>query len=124
MEGKLDPKALRELERDIKHAAVAGLKAGVERGKELLREETRPISRKLEEGVSSELDLEKAPMQGRLIVSGIAPAKPARQAVLHESSGKTKTITLRPVKEYDFAQVVAEGRPSVRPTISRVLLIP
>lgn len=124
MQVTLDPKAMAELARDIDGAAFAGLKAGAEQGALRLRQETRPISKKLEAGVSYELSRTANPMKAELIVSAIRPEKPRREAVLHESSGKTKTVSLRAVPEYDFAMVVAEGGPEILPRKAKMLLIP
>lgn len=121
---KADFRQLRELESDLREAGAAGLKAGAEQAEEDLRTEARPISLKLEEGVSTEYNLGGNPIEAQLIVSAVRPEQSAQDAVLHESGGEVRRVTLRPQEAYDFAEIVATGRPAVRAKQAKAMLIP
>jgi hypothetical protein len=112
-----------ELRAELPAAERAGLRAGVSQAEADLRAEAAPISQRLAEGVSSEIDLAAQPMEGRVIVTAIRPAQPARQAVV-VSARSTKVITLRPQRAFDYAETIATGRDAIRPKEGGALLIP
>ena len=120
----IDKGRLTDTPRDLSTAARAGLEAGVKQSEKDLRDEARRISQKLADGVTSKCDMSARPMKAELVVSAIRPAQEARQGVVHEADGDTRPIMLRAQPAFDFAEVVAKGRPEVRPRRARAILIP
>jgi hypothetical protein len=109
---------------ELRAASVSGLKAGVRQAEEDFRAEAGPISHKLVAGVSSLLDLVTTPLEGSIVVSAIRPEQPSRTATVHSPGGKTRETRLRPQHAFDFAEIIARGRPAVRPEKAKALLIP
>lgn len=129
---KVDLRQVENLGFDFQQMALAGLRQIANAGERLLRTETEKISKEFH--VSSDVD--EAKLTVSLFAAAIRNAKPRREATLHLASGKTREVTLRPTREYDFARAVAEGtgvhrvggvigpKPMIRPTSAKVLLIP
>jgi hypothetical protein len=120
----LDLTALDELARQIDEFKRITLGKLVERGAEILREEVPKATHRLEAGVSSDVDYEK--LTGEIVVSAESDRRGARTATLHLKDGKTRAVTLRPTKAYNYAEVVARGNKSATlyPNKAKAFLIP
>ena len=129
---RVDTRQIENLGFDLRQMALAGLAQTANAGERLLRTEAEQISKEFH--VSSSVD--EANLTADLFAAAIRNARPRREATLHLSSGKTREVTLRPTREYDFARAVAEGtgvhriggyigpKPMISPTSAKVLLIP
>lgn len=90
------------------------------KGEYFVKQEVPKVTHNLSQGVTSEVENNT----GTIIVSARSGRTGARQATVHYPSGKTKTVRLRPQPAFNYAEVVAKGRPAIRPKNARVLLIP
>ncbi len=119
-----DLSVLEQLARDIQTFKREVLGKLVERGAELVREEVPKRTRRLESGVSSDVDHDK--LVGEIIVSARSDRRGARKATLHLTSGQTRQVKLRPTPAYNYAEVVARGNRAARlvPGKAKAFLIP
>ena len=134
-EAKVDLKAVSELAADIEKAQKIFIGRLAERGYQLLREEVPKQTTNLQQGVAPP-DVDYRKMSALLTVSARSARSGASQATLYGADGQAKkTVSLRPQKEFNYAEVVARGRAAIaphsawRPGIkgksgARVLLIP
>jgi hypothetical protein len=125
----VDIKQVETLGFDFRQMAEVGLRRTVERGEQLLREEVPKKTHNLEQGVSSDVDV--SALRGDLIVSARSGRVGIEGALLHEASGKTKEISLRPQPAFDYAEAVARGTgiygprgAVITPKSGKALLIP
>lgn len=96
-----------------------------ERGEQLVRQHAPKQTGNLKQGVSH--DFEAGPsglLQGLVTVSARSGRTGGGTGTLHLSSGKTRPVRLRPQAAFNYAEVVARGRPALRPRNGRALLIP
>lgn len=129
---KVDTKQVENLGFDFRQMALAGFIRVARAGERLLEAETKKISKEFR--ISSDVD-EKT-LTASLFATAIRNARPRRTATLHLSSGKTREVSLRPTREFDYAQAVATGagvhrvggyigpKPMITPRTAKVLLIP
>ena len=115
---KIDRKEFDNLGKDVRAATIISLGRMGERGYQLLREEVPKDTRNLMQGVASP-DLNEGTMTVTLVVSARS-ARTGGSGTLHLPSGKTRTVSLRPQRAFNYAEVVAKGRPA----IEGVLIIP
>lgn len=116
---------IKELGDALHKAAEVGLRRVVERGEQIVREEVPKVTHNLEHGVSSDIEIPRTGLlRGNIIVSARAGRRGPRTGTLHLPSGKTKTVSLRGQPAFDYAEVVATGRATLRPKNAKALLIP
>lgn len=119
-----DTRALPVLAEDMRKAKRQMLGRLAERGYQLLREEVPKVTRNLMQGVAPpEVDYEK--LVAVLTVSARSARIGAQTGTVIGADGEEKKkVTLRPRPAFNYAAAVAEGRPAIRPTKSRALLVP
>lgn len=117
----VDLSAIEELNRELNRLKPIALGRLGERGYQLLRAEVPKVTRNLMQGVAPP-DIRKN--TATLTVSARAARRGASQATLHLKSGKTKTVKLRPVPAYNYAEVVKTGRPASSAKRAKALIIP
>jgi len=93
---------------DFRQMSEVGLERTAERGRQLLVEEVPKVTHNLEQGVQ-EPDINLVTLTAELAVSARSGRVGIEGALLHEASGRTKEISLRPRPAYDYAQAVARG---------------
>jgi hypothetical protein len=119
----IDLSVIDEIEREFKTFRNRVLYEVANRGRTLLQIEVPKQTTELEKGVSApEFDYTSG--KALLTVSAKRAKRGARNATVYLKSGKTKSIQLRPVDEFDYAATVAFGRAAIRPRAAKVLLIP
>jgi len=120
----VDAKAINELARDIEKAKRALLGRLAERGYQLLRAEVPFQTGNLKQGVASP-DVNYSQMTAMLTVSARSASVGGLQAKVIGADGKEKkTVMLRPRAAFNYAEVVARGRPAISPKRGKALLIP
>ncbi|HEV7374484.1 MAG TPA: hypothetical protein VGN95_07195 [Pyrinomonadaceae bacterium] len=128
------------LGKDYQQAAEVGMRQLVERGEQVVREEAPEAKDKaftniggnLKQGVSSDVKPRRGGiLQGEIIVTARSGRLARRDATLHLASGKTKTVSLRAVPSFNYAEAVATGTGvfgpkgvAITPKKAKVLLIP
>lgn len=104
-----------------KHALLGRL---AESGYQLLRREIRQTAYEtgnLLQGVApADIDYPIA----TLTVSARSGRTGSRQATVHSPNGKTKKVTLRAQRDFNYAEAVARGRAAIRPRTAKALLVP
>lgn len=113
---------IENLEQQLRLASVTALYRLAERGEQLLALEVPKETHNLEQGISSEVD--DANLSATLIVSATSGRTGGGAATLVLPSGKTKSITLRAQKAFNYAEAVAKGRAAIRPKNGKMLIIP
>ena len=129
---EVDTRQLLALGKDFDRGAKAAVIRVAERGKQLIRKEAPKLTGRLKgersNGGSVTSDVRKvgASYQADLNVSAIRERTNAQAAVVVSvKTGKRKEITLRAQKAYDYAKVVATGRPRLTvPKNAKAFLIP
>ncbi len=119
----VDLSAIDELERDLDKFRNRVLAEVANRGQTLLRREVPEQTGELRRGVSAPaIDYKN----GRAVinVSAVRARRGARNGTLHLKSGKTKSIKLLAIPEFDYAEIVARGRRAISPKSAQVLIIP
>lgn len=119
---KVDLRAVENLGKELNAAFVVSLGRIGERGYQLLREEVPKDTRNLMQGVAPP-DVDERAMTATLTVSARSARTGGGTGTVHYPSGKTKTVKLRPSVAFNYAEVVARGRPALRPKAGKALLI-
>jgi hypothetical protein len=128
---RVDISAIKELQRDLDAMMPKILGQLAERGARLLREEVPYQTGNLRQGVSPP---DGSPTKfgnsttfsghtATITVTARSARRGARQATLHLKSGKSKAIQLRATKEFNYAEIVAHGRPAMTAKNGRAFLI-
>lgn len=112
---------IENLGEQVRLASITALYRLAERGEQLLVEEVPKETHNLSQGVSSEVD--EGNLSATLIVSATS-GRTGGAGTLVLPSGKTKSITLRAQKPFNYAEAVAKGRAAIRPKNGRMLIIP
>ena len=125
----VDTQQIEKLGQEFNAASEVGLRQIVERGEQVLAEEVPKVTRNLEQGISSDVVSSRGLLRGELIITARSGRRGSRQATLHYGrerggAGKTKSVSLSPQPAYNYAEVVAKGRPEIRPKKKKMLLIP
>lgn len=124
MSVEVDISAVKQLARDIREAQKQLIGRLAERGYQLLRAEVPVDTGNLKQGVAPP-DVNYQKMQATLTVSARTGRTGATQAKLIGADGEVKkTVSLRPQKEFNYAEAVAKGRPAISPQKAKVLIIP
>ncbi len=121
-------------------ATEVGVRRVAERAEQLVRhhapegkdKSTTGIGGNLKQGVTSNVTIKRGGVaQGEVIVSARSGRLGSRKATLHLDDGKTKTITLRPVPSFNYAEAVAKGTGiygpkgvAIKPKTAKLLLVP
>jgi len=119
---KVDLKEVENLGREIRAGFNVSLGRLGERGFQLLRKEVPVDTGNLKQGVAPP-DVDEANLSVTLTVSARSAATGGGQGTVHYENGKTKSISLRPRIAFNYAEVVAKGRPAIRPKVGKALLI-
>lgn len=121
---EVDAKAIAELAADMEKAKRQIVGQLGEKGYQLLRDEVPVDTGNLKQGVASpDVDFEN--LTATLTVSARSGRTGSRQAVVVGADGKEKKkVTLRAQPSFNYAEAVAEGRPSISPKRGKALLIP
>jgi hypothetical protein len=120
----VDTSQVAALADELRRASEVGFRRVVERAEQLLRTEAPKVTGNLRQGVSSDVEITPTGATADLIVSARRARRGARQALLHQPDGTTRTIRLRAQAAFDYAEVVARGRGAIHPKKARALLIP
>lgn len=125
---KIDTRALADLGDKFERAARAGLVRTLELGEQYLRQEAPERTgllrgKKGNNSISSDYRQTSTGFEGEFIVSAISERRGTRKATLHLPSGTTKSVSLAPQPQFDYAEAVARGRKEIRPRKARALLI-
>lgn len=118
----VDLKEIENLGGDVRAAMIVSLGRLGERGYQLLRREVPKVTTNLQQGVAPP-DVDEANLSVTLTVSARSARTGGGAATVHYASGKTKQISLRPRVAFNYAEVVARGRPAIRPKVGKALLI-
>ena len=123
MNERFDVGAVDEIVQDIDRAKKKILYKLSFEGEEFLRREVPVITGRLQQSISG--DVNESNFIAELSVSARSEAERRRPATLHLNDTK-KRIMLRPVKSYNYAEVVALGnrRARIYPKRAQALLIP
>lgn len=129
---EVDTRQLIALGKDFERASKAAVIRLAEKGKQLIRKEAPKQTGRLKGersnagSVTSDLRQVSGGWQADLNVSAIRERTGAQAAVVvNVKTGKRKTITLRAQKAFDYAKVVATGRPRLTvPKQAKAFLIP
>lgn len=120
-EVKIDLKEVEALEKEVTAAMIVSLGRIGERGYQVLREEVPVKTGNLKQGVAPP-DVDEANLTATLTVSARTdPTSGGGVAV--SAKGKRKAIPLKPQIPFNYAEVVARGRPALRPRAGKALLI-
>jgi hypothetical protein len=134
-EVKVDISEVQKLGDDFKKIGKFSLVALAQRGLDLLREEAPERTGNLKQKGIKEPDYDFEKLEAVLTVSATSEGLKAANATLHSPSGKTKQVSLRPQKPFNYTRAVVEGRAAIRPNSkwtpgvkgtsgARVLIIP
>lgn len=118
---KADVSAIENLGKEIDAALVVSIGRLGERGYQLLRKEVPVDTGNLKQGVAPP-DIDEGNLTALLTVSARS-ARTGGSATVHYASGKTKQIALKPQMSFNYAEVVARGRPALKPKAGKALLI-
>ncbi len=124
---QIDTKAIDQFGKELNQAARAVIDNLLEEAEEYTRQEAPERTGRLKKdqnSVSSETRQTGTGFEGDLIISAFRERTGARQAQVISPSGNTKTVSLRPQPEFNYAEAVAKGRKEVRPVRAKLLLIP
>ena len=119
---KVDTKEIENLGKDVRRASVVALGRLGERLYQHLRSEVPYQTGNLKQGVTPP-DVDEQAMTATLTVSARSARRGGGSATVHYGNGKTKSIKLRPQVAFNYAEVVATGRPAIRPKTGKALLI-
>lgn len=122
---KVDLKQVENLGKEIRAGMIVSLGRLGERGYQLLRREIKDsayVTGNLWQGVAPP-DVDESDLSVTLTVSARSARTGGGTATVHYKSGKTKQISLRPQIAFNYAEVVARGRPAIRPKTGKALLI-
>lgn len=120
---RIDTSEVNELAEEIEEAKRVLIARLGERGYQLLRDEVPEVTGNLKQGVAPpDVDFEN--LTATLTVSARSARTGASEGTLHLPSGKTRSVKLRPQKEFNYAEAVATGRAAISPKKAKVLLIP
>lgn len=119
---KVDVSAVENIGKEIRTGFIISLGRLGERGYQLLRKEVPKDTRNLMQGVAPP-DVDEGAMTVMLTVSARSAKTGGGAATVHYPSGKTKTVQLKPQIPFNYAEVVARGRPAIRPRAGKALLI-
>lgn len=121
---KVDVSGLIKTEKQLAKGAKLTLANITERGRQILPEEMPEETGQLKNtGVKAAIyDFDN--LTAVIPISAVRNSVGSRSATLHLPSGKTKQVTLRAQKAYDYARVVAQGNPAMKPKHAKVFLIP
>lgn len=114
-EVKVDISAVEKLGDDFKKIGKFSLVALAQRGLDLLRAEAPERTGNLKQKGIKEPDYDFEKLEAVLTVSAASEALKAANATVHYPSGKTKTVSLRPQPQFNYAEAVARGRAAIRP---------
>jgi hypothetical protein len=128
---RTDKRALASLPGELREIARDWLRRCGERGAAIMREEVPGgAESKMAKGVKVEFNFADERLSAAINVTAISE-RPAQQATLHLPSGKTRAITLRATRPFNYAQAVIEGtglygprHTPIKPRSASVLLIP
>lgn len=120
---KVDISEVENLGKEIRAAQVVALGRLGERLAQHLRREVPKVTRNLMQGVSP-ADVDESAMTATVTVSARSARTGGGSGTVHYPSGKTKQVKLRPTVAFNYAEVVARGRPAIRPKRGKALLIP
>lgn len=118
---RVDYEEVKNLRKEIRAAAVVALGRLGERLYQHLRTEVPKDTRNLMQGVSP-ANVDEADLTAEITVSARS-ARTGGGGTVHYPSGKSKPVSLRPQAAFNYAEVVAKGRPAIRPKAGRALLI-
>ena len=121
MSNQVDVEAIEGLADEIQEANRIALGQLVLRGEDLVKQEVPKITHRLESGVSSNLDYEK--LEGIITISARSEARGARTGKFVGINGETRDVKLKPVRSFNYAEVVARGN-KAGPFKRKALLIP
>lgn len=113
----IDTRQLKQLEKDFHSAANVAMTRLLEAGEEYVRQEAPKRTGRLKGersaggSVNSEIIKISNGLRGEINISAIAERRNAGTAEAVSPSGKRRTVRLRSQKEFDYAKVVATGRP-------------
>ncbi len=119
---KVDYKSVENLEHQVRFGFIVSLGRLGERGYQLLRREVPEITGNLRQGVATP-DIDESAMTATLTVSARSDQRGGGQGTIHYENGKTKPVNLKPQIAFNYAEVVAKGRPEIKPKTGRALLI-
>lgn len=120
---KVDTTELVRLGKDMRAGAVLSLGRLAERGRTHLVREIPYQTGNLKQGVAPP-EIDNKDLRAVITVSARSAAVGAMPATVHSKGGKTRQIMLRPQIAFNYAEVVAKGRPAIRPKVGRALIIP
>lgn len=113
---------VKTLGKEFRAAMVVSIGRLGERGYQLLRKEVPYDTGNLKQGVAPP-KIDEANLTATLVVSARSARTGGGSATVHHPSGATKQITLKPQIAFNYAEVVAKGRPAIRPKAGKALLI-
>lgn len=122
---KVDLSEVKNIRKEVRAAMVVALGRLGERGYQLLRKEVPYQTGNLKQGVAP-ADIDESKLTATLVVSARSARVSGGSGTLHLPSGKTKTVKLKPVIQYNYAEVVALGNLNdpVKPKKAKAMLIP
>jgi hypothetical protein len=127
-----DTKSIERLAAQYRVAARQGLGQVMERGRQIIREEVQPISKRLVQGVGVPYITEQGDvLSGQISISARADKRSGGTATYVSLSGKTKEVSLRAQPQFDFARALDEGTgvfgpkgAVIFPRVAKALLVP
>lgn len=120
---KVDTTELKKLGADFRAGTIVALGRLGERGYQLLRKEVPKRTTNLQQGVAP-AKIEESTLTATLVVSARSAKTSGGVGTIRYPSGKTKKVNLRPQPEYNYAEVVALGRPEIKPKVGKAVIIP
>lgn len=120
-DAKVDVSQVENLGKEIHAASVISIGRLGERGYQLLRREVPKVTTNLQQGVAPP-DVDEENLTVTLTVSARS-ARTGGGGTVHYALGQTKQIALKPQIPFNYAEVVARGRPALRPKTGKALLI-
>ena len=122
----MDLSQVAQLPAQLRHGGETAMRQTALRGVKHLRDEVPKVTSNLYQGISHDVRVQGEKVEVDLIASARRGRKGARKGKLHLKSGKTKTVDLRPVEAFDYAEVVALGDKDavVTPKSGRPMLVP
>jgi hypothetical protein len=119
---RVDFDSVKSLGNDVRAGMIISLGRLGERGYQLLRKEVPKKTTNLQQGIVQE-KVDETNLSVTLTVSARSARTSGGNATVHYPSGKTKEVRLKPQIEFNYAEVVARGRASIRPKTGKALLI-
>ncbi|MBS1793355.1 MAG: hypothetical protein JSS81_05845 [Acidobacteria bacterium] len=118
----VDLTQVENLGKEIRAAEIVALGRLGERLYQHLRAEVPYVTGNLKQGVAPP-DIDDKAMTAEITVSARSARTGGGAGTVHYPSGKTKSVQLKPQIAFNYAEVVAKGRPALRPKTGRALLI-